>query len=112
MERLPAMDMNDPTANYSSIQMPYGLAQGRLLSDWPAEQTQKLYRKALPIDPVLLSKVKMTGNIGYAKVPDGMPRYFPYETQGQPAAKHKGSSRGQQHQDRSRPKGLAYSSAY
>lgn len=53
----------------------------------------------MPIDPAIMNNVKMSGNIGYAKVPDGSARRFPYQQsdQGQGGGRHRGGGGGGHH---------------
>lgn len=92
------MSMEDPMANYAAVQMPYP-GQGNLLSDWPAQYCQQVYREPAPIDPSILANVNMSGNIGYSKAPSDHARN-PYKTDhGHQEGKHRG---GHGHRGRSR----------
>jgi len=77
------MNIDDPMANYASVPMPYP-GQGSLFSDWPPAYTQRVYRAPAPIDPAILNNVKMTGNLGYGKMPEGVARPFPYQLKSEP----------------------------
>lgn len=95
------MDINDRSASYASIPMPYP-GQGNLLSDWPKSFCQRVYRQPAAIDPAIMNNVRMSGNIGYAKLPDGMGRQFPYRASGAPES---GKYRSTGSQSHSRGKG-------
>ncbi|OQR74388.1 PAB-dependent poly(A)-specific ribonuclease subunit 2-like, partial [Tropilaelaps mercedesae] len=60
----PAMDVLDPINILSSIPMP--IHTGPLLSDLPPNVTRFRYHVAQPLDPSILSSIKMVGSIGYA----------------------------------------------
>ena len=98
------MDINDRMAPYASVPMPYP-GQGSLLSDWPKSFCQRVYRQPAAVDPSIMNNVRMSGNIGYAKLPEGMGRQFPYRTSGAPeGSKYKGASS----QSHSRGRGRGY----
>ena len=72
---------------------------------------KQVYRKPMPIDPAIMSNVKMSGNIGYAKVPDGSARRFPYQLteQGQSGAGiHRGGGGGGHHHHHHNKKSKGY----
>ena len=94
VERLPHMSMDDPQANYVAVPMPYP-GHGALLSDWPSQFTQQVYREPAPIDPSVLANVKMSGNIGYSKAPADYVR-FPYKSASsqQDSRHHRGGHSG------------------
>ncbi|KAL1423892.1 hypothetical protein MTO96_020689 [Rhipicephalus appendiculatus] len=54
-------------APLSTIPMPY--CSGKLVSDLPKEFIKYVYRRPVPIDPVILNTMKMVGSIGYAPNP-------------------------------------------
>lgn len=81
------MDINDHMASYAAVPMHYP-GHGSLLSDWPAAYCQQVYRSPQSIDPAILNSVKMSGNIGYAKLPEGMGRPFPYNLGDDSRSKH------------------------
>lgn len=64
---LPPMGLTDEMACYSSIALP--LLHTPLLSDWPAEHVQPVFRRAPEIDRQILQSMKMVGTIGYAPNP-------------------------------------------
>lgn len=66
-EPLHPIDINDEIAPLSTIPMPY--CSGKLLSDLPKEFIKYVYRRPVPIDPVILNTMKMVGSIGYAPNP-------------------------------------------
>ncbi|XP_064456629.1 PAN2-PAN3 deadenylation complex catalytic subunit PAN2-like [Ornithodoros turicata] len=61
------IDINDEIAALASIPMPY--CSSRLVSDLPKKLTKYVYRKPVPVDPVILSSMKMVGSVGYAPNP-------------------------------------------
>ncbi|XP_012943481.1 PAN2-PAN3 deadenylation complex catalytic subunit Pan2 isoform X2 [Aplysia californica] len=65
VDQLEPIDVNDELAAYSGIPMPYP-AQGPLVSDFPEEMMNQVYRKPVPIDPEILRTMKVYQNIGYA----------------------------------------------
>lgn len=67
VEPLHPIDINDELTPLSSI--PLSHCPGKLLSDWPEEFMQKVYRPTPPIDPQILGSMKMVGPIGYAPNP-------------------------------------------
>ncbi|KAH8009972.1 hypothetical protein HPB51_023028 [Rhipicephalus microplus] len=66
-EPLHPIDINDEIAPLSAIPMPY--CSGKLVSDLPKEFIKYVYRRPVPIDPVILNTMKMVGSIGYAPNP-------------------------------------------
>lgn len=60
--------IDDIRTPYSVIPMIYPLEE-KLLSDWPPDLCQKAYRVTKPIDPQILTRMRMVGNICYAPNP-------------------------------------------
>ncbi|KAK3103914.1 hypothetical protein FSP39_022867 [Pinctada imbricata] len=66
LEPLQPIHINDEITPYSIIPMMYP-SNGTLLSDWPQQLSNRVYRKPNPIDPDILRSMKMQHNVGYAK---------------------------------------------
>ncbi|CAL8113910.1 unnamed protein product [Orchesella dallaii] len=64
---LPPMNVTDEMACYASVALP--LMHTPLLSEWPSEVLQPVYRKAPEVDRQILQSMKMVGTIGYAPNP-------------------------------------------
>ncbi|XP_054716046.1 PAN2-PAN3 deadenylation complex catalytic subunit PAN2-like [Uloborus diversus] len=78
VEPLPPIDINDEVTPLSTVPAPH--CDGKLLSDWPEEFSQVVYRPTPPIDPLILSTMKMVGSIGYAPNPGNKKRnQVPYQ---------------------------------
>lgn len=69
-EAMQFMHINDEITPYSVVPMVYP-PNGKLLSDWPDQLTQNVYRKPMPVDNEILRSMKMQHNVGYAKLPQG-----------------------------------------
>ncbi|XP_026294129.1 PAN2-PAN3 deadenylation complex catalytic subunit PAN2 isoform X1 [Frankliniella occidentalis] len=65
----PSLSIKDETASLAAIPLPYSPHGGKLLSDWPAQCLNNVYRPTPPIDPDILRSMKMQGTIGYAPNP-------------------------------------------
>lgn len=63
-EPMQPIDINDEVTPLSSMPLPH--SEGKLLSDWPSELTQVVYRPTPPIESTILNSMRMVGNIGYA----------------------------------------------
>lgn len=61
------MSITDESSSYASVALP--LLHAPLLSDWPPELCQPIYRKAPEIDQQIMQSMKMVGTIGYAQNP-------------------------------------------
>lgn len=61
----------------------------------------------MPIDPAIMNNVKMSGNIGYAKVADGSARRYPYQQSDHSHSgnKHRGGGGGGGHHHSRKAKG-------
>ncbi|CAI9729366.1 PAN2-PAN3 deadenylation complex catalytic subunit Pan2-like isoform X1 [Octopus vulgaris] len=68
VEPVTPMHINDELAPLSIIPMTYPSGV-TLLSDWPAQLCQKVYRAHKPVEPELLRTMKMRHNVGYAPNP-------------------------------------------
>ncbi|RWS30393.1 PAB-dependent poly(A)-specific ribonuclease subunit PAN2-like protein [Leptotrombidium deliense] len=80
LEPVPHIAFDDVLTPYSTIPMPY-YGDEKLLSDWPPELCQKVYRLPQPIDPQILNAMRMVGSVGYAPNPGNKRRnQMPYET--------------------------------
>lgn len=64
---LPPMDLTDEMSSLASIALP--LLPSPLLSEWPQEVLQPVYRKTPDVDRHILQSMKMVGNIMYAPNP-------------------------------------------
>lgn len=96
------MGIDDHTASYASVPMAYP-GQGTLLSDWPSAFTNRTHRQVLPPDPEIMKNVKMSGNLGYAKVPESGVRKFPYAVnEASPHVRVKPHASGRSHDGRSK----------
>ncbi|XP_075237003.1 PAN2-PAN3 deadenylation complex catalytic subunit PAN2 isoform X2 [Lycorma delicatula] len=69
IETYPPINIEDRLAILSSVPLPY-LQTNKLLSDWPQQFLNKVYRQTPPIDPEILQTMKMQGTIGYAPNPN------------------------------------------
>ncbi|XP_013144008.1 PREDICTED: PAB-dependent poly(A)-specific ribonuclease subunit PAN2 isoform X2 [Papilio polytes] len=77
---LPTASLKDKKFKFSSIKLPT-LNNGKWCNELPPEFFKKAYRKPKPIDPELLSTMKMKGPIGYAPNPKTTRRnQMPYIT--------------------------------
>lgn len=91
VEPLHPIDINDELTPLSSIPLPH--CPDKLLSDWPEEWTQKVYRPTPSIDPQILSSIKMVASIGYApNIGNRLRNQVPYQlnknsTRGSPVLK-------------------------
>ncbi|KPJ12896.1 PAB-dependent poly(A)-specific ribonuclease subunit 2, partial [Papilio machaon] len=65
---LPTASLKDKNFKFSSVKLPE-LTNGKWCNELPPEFFKKAYRKPKPIDPELLSTMKMKGPIGYAPNP-------------------------------------------
>ncbi|KAJ8313873.1 hypothetical protein KUTeg_008434 [Tegillarca granosa] len=68
VEHLQPIHISDELTPLSIIPMMYPV-NGTLLSDWPPELCQKVYRNPRPIDPDILKTMKIQHNVGYAPNP-------------------------------------------
>ncbi|CAG7687316.1 unnamed protein product [Allacma fusca] len=63
----PPEPVNIENSFLAQIPLYYGTTE--LLSDWPPELTERIYRKTPPINQTILNSMKMVGTIGYAPNP-------------------------------------------
>ncbi|XP_034247710.1 PAN2-PAN3 deadenylation complex catalytic subunit PAN2 isoform X2 [Thrips palmi] len=64
-----SISIKDESTSLAGIPLPYPPLGSKLLSDWPEQCLQKIYRPTPPIDPDILRSMKMQGTIGYAPNP-------------------------------------------
>ncbi|XP_049859077.1 PAN2-PAN3 deadenylation complex catalytic subunit PAN2 [Schistocerca gregaria] len=69
VDPLPPIGFTDDAPPLSTVPLPYTQPGTTLLSDWPPQFLQKVYRRTPPINPEILRTMKMQGTIGYAPNP-------------------------------------------
>ncbi|XP_071845900.1 PAN2-PAN3 deadenylation complex catalytic subunit PAN2-like isoform X2 [Apostichopus japonicus] len=66
VDPIPSIDINNSLASLFSIPLPFPANDEPLLSDWPAETCRPVHRQTIPVDPQILSTMKVVDFIGYA----------------------------------------------